>query len=189
MTWQLSRRPSTAATQAALGRLASILAWRPAGCGVRSRQPPSRAQSQTVSGRCSWVIRQISRRLKPLPISWDVSADRPRPTGYRACQLLQQHQALGTRLNGCSSSFKKITLLEWGVGQASQIVGVLFRMGSGANSQTGIATPGQCTQLLQKMKNFIFLPANPRLSLGARNRRYTLWHRLGQFNTGGQRWA
>lgn len=45
-------------------------------------------------------------------------------------------------------SSKKITLLEWGVSQASQIASVLFRMAPGSTSQTGIATPGQCTQLL-----------------------------------------
>jgi glucan 1,3-beta-glucosidase len=43
---------------------------------------------------------------------------------------------------------KTITILEWGVSQANQLSNIVFNMPIGATGHTGIATPGQCTQLL-----------------------------------------
>src|SRR3569833_1001385 len=43
---------------------------------------------------------------------------------------------------------RSITILEWGVSQANQLSNVMFNMPVGAAGHIGIATPGQCTQLL-----------------------------------------
>jgi len=47
-----------------------------------------------------------------------------------------------------SISSQAITILQWGVSQANQLSNTMFNMPVGATNHTGIATPGQCTQLL-----------------------------------------
>ena len=68
----------------------------------------------------------------------------PRYTGLAAFFHGLRHLVLDTT----AVPRKTITILEWGVSQASQLSNVMFRMPIGAAGHTGLVTPGQCTQLL-----------------------------------------
>lgn len=50
---------------------------------------------------------------------------------------------------------KSITILEYGVSQANQLSSVRFNMPVGATGHMGLATPGQCTQLLYNDLQFV----------------------------------
>ncbi len=50
---------------------------------------------------------------------------------------------------------KSVTILEWAVSQANQLYNVMFNMPVGAMGHSGLATPGQCTQLLYNDLQFV----------------------------------
>ncbi|KAH8894478.1 glycoside hydrolase family 55 protein [Thozetella sp. PMI_491] len=108
------------------------------------------AIKSTISSRVGTVLMGDPTNLPTIKAAPD----------FKGTYLLVGHDSRYTGLVGFYNSIKNlvldttaipsktITILEWGVSQASQLSNVVFNMASGAAGHTGIATPGMCTQLL-----------------------------------------
>lgn len=86
----------------------------------------------------------------------------PRYAGLVAFYSSVKNLVLDTKLVAPS---RAITLLEWGVSQASQLSNIVFKMPVGSTGHTGLATPGQCTQLLYNDLQFVGGGVGMRLSV------------------------
>jgi glucan 1,3-beta-glucosidase len=112
--------------------------------------PGTYSVSSTVSNRVGTILmgdptdRPVIRAASNFTGTYLIVGHDTRYTGLVAFF----HGLINLVLDTTTIPRKTVTLLEWGVSQANQLSNVVFRMPVGAAGHTGIATPGECTQLL-----------------------------------------